>query len=148
MEIQLIQKPLHLNLYGFSGTAINQDYGGTGFKLMNRMWEVVKSRGLKNKGVNVWVYEPEDRMFAGVELEGAPRGDTGLEHKEISLSKYAYYKHVGSYSVLKQVYASFREELKTRGIATSYPGIEIYGHWEPDDSKLETEILMAVRQTL
>lgn len=148
MDIQLIQQPLRLRLDGFSGTAVNQNYGDTGFKLMNRMWEVVKSRGLKNKGINVWVYEPGDRVFAGVELEEAPGGETGLEHKEISLSKYAYFKHVGSYGLLKQVYASLREELKTRGMVPSYPGLEIYGHWDPDESKLETEILMAVRQTL
>jgi len=144
MNVEIIDKPMQLELYGYSGTAVDQSYGDTGFKLMSRMWEVVKSNKLPNKGINVWVYEPDDLMFAGVELELMPKKTIGLELKSISLSRYAYYKHVGPYSKLKEVYASIREELKRRGLIVGYPGLEIYGHWNDDESKLETEILMAI----
>lgn len=143
MDIE-IRKNFSLELHGFSGQAVNQNYGDTGFRLMNRMWDIVKSRKLANSGLNVWVYDQGDVMFAGVELKGVPPEDTGLQRKKIELQRYAYYKHVGPYSQLKQVYASLRDEIKRRGLSPSYPGLKIYGHMDPDESKLETEILMAV----
>lgn len=144
MEIEILDKAFGLELHGFSGTAINRDFGNTGFRLMGRMWEIVKSNKLANKGINVWVYEPGDVVFAGVELDKPAEPRLGLERKLVALSKYAYYKHVGPYSQLKDVYSGLREELRNRGIKSGYPGLEIYGHYDPDESKLVTEILMAI----
>lgn len=144
MDIQIIEKPFYADLHGYSGTVVDQSFGDTGVVLMTKMWETVKSRGLKNKGVNVWVYESNDRMFAGVELEEVPGKDIALERKVITLSKYAYYKHIGPYSMLKQITMDMRAELKSRGFRIASPCIEIYGHWDPDESKLETELLDSI----
>jgi hypothetical protein len=144
MNVEIIDQTLELNIYGFSGAALGKDYAGTAFKLMDRMWQVVKSNGLKNKGQNIWVYEPNEKVFAGVELEYIPGNNTGLEQKSISLVKYAYYKHVGPYSLIKQSGQNMRSELKSKGFETTLPYIEIYGHWTNDESKLETELLMAL----
>ncbi len=103
MNVEIIQKNFILNIYGFSGTAVNKEYAATAFKLMDKMWQTVKSKELKNKGLNIWVYEIHDKMFSGVELYETPDPRTGLEHKEINLPKYAYYKHIGPYHLLKQV---------------------------------------------
>src|SRR5436190_15553555 len=102
MNVEIINKPLRLDIYGFSGIAINKDYVGTAFKLMDKMWQVVKTNSLKNKGLNVWVYEPNERVFAGVELDDILKEGTGLEQKSLSLPKYAYYKHIGPYNLIKQ----------------------------------------------
>ena len=83
-------------------------------------------------------------MFTGVELEEAPVNDTGLELKKISMSKYAYYKHIGPYSGLAQAYSKMRSYLAANGLKAGVPGLEIYGHWNQDESKLETEILMCL----
>ena len=85
MNIEIITKDTEQNIYGFSGTAFNKDYAGTAFKLSGKMWETVKANNLKNKGLNIWVYESNDRVFAGVELENIPNNDTGLEQKTVSL---------------------------------------------------------------
>jgi hypothetical protein len=66
----------------FSGTAIS---AGTAFKLMDKMWQVVNSNNLSNKGLNIWIYEPDEKVFAGVELEGSPKQSVGLELKKIIL---------------------------------------------------------------
>jgi len=145
MNIDIITDPLHLTIYGFSGTALNKDYAGTAFGLMGRMWKIVKSNNVKNKGLNIWVYEPAEKVFAGVELEGIPDQDTGLEEKNISLLKYARYKHIGPYQLIKQAGQNMTAELKRKGYETSLPYIEIYGHWTNDDSKLETELLMCLK---
>ena len=145
MNVEIINKRLSLDIYGFSGTAISKDYAGTAFKLMDKMWQTVKSNNLKHKGLNIWVYEPNEMVFAGVELEGSPEQNVGLELKKIILDRYAYYKHVGPYQLIKKAGQELRDELGRRGIEIISPYIEIYGHWTNDETKLETELLMAIK---
>ena len=144
MDIAIITEKLELTLVGFSGIAANKDYAATAFKLSGRMWQTVKDNGIKNKGKNIWVYELNDKVFAGVEPDNISNTDSMLEQKHISLIKYAYYKHVGAYNLLKQVGADMRNELKRKGLETELPYIEIYGHWTNDESKCETELLMCL----
>ncbi len=145
MNVEIINTPFSLEIYGFSGLAINKDYVGTAFKLMDKMWQTVKTNGLKHKGLNIWVYEPDEKVFAGVELDNTPKQETKLEQKNIHLVKYAYYKHIGPYNLLKQVGQNMGDELKNRGFETSTPYIEIYGHWTNDETKLETELFMCLK---
>src|SRR6476660_7712233 len=112
MDVEVINENLMLDIYGFSGIAVNKDYVGTAFKLMDKMWQIVKSNNLKNKGLNIWVYEQNEKVFAGVELNDIPEHGIGLEQKSITLTKYAYYKHVGSYNLIKQVGQNMSDELK------------------------------------
>lgn len=144
-NLEIISKTLSLEIYGFSGIAINKDYAGTAFRLMDKMWQIVKANGIKTKGLNIWVYEPGEKVFAGVELDDSPKDTAGLEQKSILLKKYAYHKHIGPYSQLKQAGISMRNELKSQGFEIELPYIEIYGHWTSDESKLETELLMALK---
>jgi effector-binding domain-containing protein len=145
MHLEIINEPLCLNIYGFSGIAINKDYAGTAFKLMDKMWQAVKSNNLKNKGLNIWVYEQDHKVFAGVELNEIPNQNTGLELKSITLLNYARYKHIGPYNLIKQAGQNMTDELKSKGCETILPYIEIYGHWTNDENKLETELLMSLK---
>jgi hypothetical protein len=145
MNIEIINNPLTLNLHGFSGAATNKDYVNTAFKLSDKMWQAVKGNNLKHKGLNVWVYEQDEMVFAGVELQETPRPDIGLEQKSILLSKYAYYKHIGPYKLIKETGMMMTGELKRKGLETDLPYIEIYGHWTNDETKLETELLMCLK---
>ena len=145
MNLEIINEPLRLDIYGFSGIAVNKDYAGTAFKLMDKMWQTVKSKNLKNKGLNIWVYEQDQKIFAGVELYDNANQDTGLEQKAITLLKYAYYKHIGPYSLIKHAGQNMTDELRSKGYETILPYIEIYGHQTNDETKLETELLMALK---
>ena len=145
MDIEIITTYLELEVHGFSGTAINKDYAGTAFRLMDKMWKVIKTKELKNKGLNIWVYEPNEKVFAGVELVDNTANDTELEQKNIHLVKYAWYKHVGPYSLINQTGQNMISELKRNGFEISDPYVEIYGHWTNDESKLETELLMSLK---
>ena len=145
MSLEIINKPFTLDIYGFSGIAINKDYVTTAFKLMDKTWQVVKSNRLKNRGLNVWVYEPNETVFAGVQVDSPPKNDTGLEQKSITLKEYCYYKHVGPYNLIRQAGQRMKDELKKKGIEISDPYIEIYGHWTNDESKLETELFMCLK---
>lgn len=145
MNVEIINKNLMLGIYGFSGIAVNKDYAETAFKLMDKMWQTVKSNNIKNKGINIWVYEENEKVFAGVELNDIPEPNNGLQQKSITLTKYAYYKHIGSYNLIKQVGQNMRDELRSKGLETIFPYIEIYGHWTSDETKLETELLMCLK---
>ena len=145
MNVEIINNPRRLDIYGFPGIAINKDYVGTAFKLMDKMWQVVKSNSLENKGLNIWVYEANEKVFAGVELYDSPKQDTGLEQKNITLLKYAYCKHIGPYHLIKQTGQAMSDELKRKGFEVDLPYIEIYGHWTNDESRLETELLMSLK---
>ncbi len=145
MNIEIITNPLKLDVHGFSGIAINKDYVGTIFRLMDKMWQVVKSNSLENKGQNIWIYEENEKVFAGIELNDLPKPGTGLEHKIVTLTKYAYYKHTGPYNLIKQVGQAMTDEIKNKGFELSGPYIEIYGHWTNDETKLETELLMSLQ---
>src|SRR6185503_6955726 len=102
MNLEIINEPLQFNIYGYSGIATNKDFTGTAFPLMDKMWKTVKSNSLKNKGLNIWVYDQDQKVFAGVELYEIPNPDTGLEQKSISLLRYAWYKHIGPYNLIRQ----------------------------------------------
>ena len=145
MNVEIINEPFSLTIHGFSSIAVNKDYAGTAFSLMDKMWQIVKSNGLKNKGLNIWVYEPGEKVFAGVELDDGYQHNHRLEQKNIHLKKYAYYKHIGPYNLIKQAGQNMTAELKKLGLETSLPYIEIYGHWIDDETKLETELLVCLK---
>jgi predicted transcriptional regulator YdeE len=145
MNIQVITKPFQVDIYGFGNIATNKDYVGTAFKLSGKMWEVVKANDVKNKGKNIWVYETADRVFAGVEPDNPADNNFGLEKMTIDIEKYAYFKHIGAYSLIKQTGQRMTDELTTQGYEIILPYIEIYGHWNKDESKLETELIMCLK---
>ncbi len=142
MEIDIVHHRFIKDIYGLSARANRQDYTGTAFRLSASMWDTVKTQTLKNKGMNIWVYDPADMVFAGVELSEPPPLNTGLEHRRLDLPKYARYKHIGSYQMLKQAGLNMRTALKNRGLEPTLPYVEIYGHWTKDESRLETELLL------
>jgi predicted transcriptional regulator YdeE len=146
MQIEIVTTPLHLHIHGFSGVAVNKDYVGMAFLLMDKMWKIVKDKKLKNKGLNIWVYESGERVFAGVELDETLTEDAGLEEKDIRLSKYGAYKHVGPYNLIRQAGQAMTSELQKMGYKITQPYIEIYGHWTNDESKLETDLIVAIEE--
>jgi predicted transcriptional regulator YdeE len=145
MDVEIINKNLRLDIHGYSGVAVKKAYLTTASRIMSKMWETIHANKLKHKGMNIWVYEPEEKIFAGVELLEIPDEDTGLERKTIDLNKYAYHKHVGPYNLIREAGEEMREDLAKKGFETVLPYIEIYGHWTNDESKLETELLMCLK---
>lgn len=146
MNIEIITTNFQLNIFGFGSIATNNDYTATAFKLSSKMWEIIKTNDLKNKGKNIRVYENDDKVFAGVELENGINGNNyGLEKKEINLEKYAYYKHIGPYHLIKQAGQNMTSQLAQQGLEVTLPYIEIYGHWTNDETKLETELIICLK---
>ncbi len=146
MDIDIITRNLQLDIVGYGTVARNKDYAGTAFGLSRKTWEIIKANELKKKGKKIWISEEGDKVFEGVEGEDHKGGNIyGLEEKKLSLEKYAYYKHIGSYKLIGQAGQTMASELKKQGFEVILPYVEIYGHWTKDENKLETELFMSLK---
>jgi hypothetical protein len=146
MNIEIIEEPIRFRLHGIGGVVENERYGEVGLRLMNKMWQVVKSAGIPTTGINHWVYLPDNRMFVGVEIRNPHLGPTldQLEPLEFELPRYLKHVHVGPYQALPQKWKDLKADLATRAEVIGSPSLEIYGHHCDDPAKLETTILIGL----
>jgi effector-binding domain-containing protein len=150
MQPEILTTPLE---YTIRGHSLRHDpakrFGEEIIALLNRVWPVIKSNAIPNDGINRVVYDEGcTTIFAGVVLgpgaDAIPAAST-LERKTVKLTRYAYWKHTGPYHLIPKTGAAMTAALKSRGIQTGFPMIEVYGHWTSDESKLETETFVALR---
>ena len=100
MQYEIVSTSFQASLVGFGDAYTEGNVPATGMRLMNAMYAELKRLGLKNKGINHWVYLANKRMFTGVEL-AAPATDLGgLETLEISLPRQIRHLHRGPYDQL------------------------------------------------
>lgn len=144
MDFQILPN-VAFSLHGFSGVASPGNSTETAFQLMNKMWQIVKSNNLPNKGMNVWVYEPGNAIFAGVELIGTVDDGYGLERKAILIQKCAFCRHIGPYNLIPRTSNLLRDELKKRELSPGAPYVEVYGHWTKDEAALQTDLYLALQ---
>ncbi|CAG0975657.1 hypothetical protein PHYC_01486 [Phycisphaerales bacterium] len=136
--------------YTICGHSLRHDparsYGEEIMTLLGRVWPAIKAGGIPNDGINRVVYEEDGSVFAGVVAgAGSDPAAAGLEQKTVRLTKYAVWKHVGPYRLLPGTGAAMTRALEVRGVRTGWPMVEVYGHWNSDESKLETETLVELR---
>lgn len=144
MSIDIITQPKTFTLYGFSKIHdADKAYSTEMFELMDKVWAEVRAKQLDHKGINHVVYDCGNVVFAGIELI-TDDVEASLEKKQVTLRKYAYYKLIGPYSEIKNVYNNIQAKIEELGLTSSCPNMEIYGHWNEDESKLETEIYVSV----
>jgi hypothetical protein len=146
MNIEIIEEPIRFHLHGIGGVVENERYGEVGLRLMNKMWQVVKSVGIPTTGINHWVYLPDNRMFVGVEARNPQQGPTldQLEPLEFELPRYLKHIHVGPYQALPQKWKDLKAKLATRAEVIGSPSLEIYGHHCDDPAKSETTIVIGL----
>ena len=147
MKIEILDEPIRFHLHGIRGVVENERYGEVGLRLMNEMWQVVKSAQIPTTGINHWVYLPDGRMFVGVELRNPQQVPTPeqLEPLEFELQRYMKHVHVGPYQALPQKWKELKAELAVRGENIGSPSLEIYGHHSDEPSKSETTILIGLQ---
>lgn len=144
MHIQIIESPLSFDLYGVTAHVTDKSYAPTGFRLMDILWKEIKKNNLPHKGITIWAYLENDIMMTGVEMKTEIVTNEIVKHTKIHFEKYAYYKHTGSYKLISELYPMMENDLYARGIRHTLPMLEVYGHWQEDESKLETELIWNV----
>ena len=147
MKIEIIDEPIRFHLHGIGGVVEQERYAEVGLRLMNEMWQVVKSAQIPTTGINHWLYLPDGRMFVGVELRNAQQSPTPdqLEPLEFELHPHMKHVHIGPYQALPQKWKDLKAELAAHGEVVGSPSLEIYGHHCNEPSKSETTILIGLQ---
>ena len=145
MFLEIIEEPIHFQLYGFATRVQKGRFGEAGMQLMNRMWRIVKATQTATTGINHWVYLPDKQMFVGIELSPNAKRPDLLEPLALELQRYLKHVHVGPYQALPAKWASLKAEVANHGETMCSPSLEIYGHHCEDSSKLETTILIGLK---
>lgn len=149
MQIEIIDQPFQVLLFGFGGEIAGGDIPTTGKRLMDKMWNEIQAAGIKTQGINHWVYLPQSRMFSGVQAIQAVEEVESLgvlEKLEVRLGRHLRYVHRGEYSKLPQVWKELMVLLNDRGLRPTLPNLEVYGHWNPDPAQCETTILIGLAE--
>ena len=144
MKIEITSERFRVTLLGYRGLIKDGIVHASAKPLMDRMWKEVQDRRIRTMGINHWVYLPDSMIFTGIEWK-EPNADVGtLETLDISLDRYVKYLHVGPYSTLGTIWPQLMETLKQCGEKPQHPYLEIYGHWNADETKCETTILIGL----
>jgi hypothetical protein len=146
MKIEIVETPIQFRLFGISSVVPDHKYGKVGLRLMDGLWKVVKETGTSTTGINHWVYLPDEQMFVGVELLPNTPAPVWLEPRHFELRRYLKHVHVGPYQALPEKWKALKDELVARGETIGSPSLEVYGHHYDDPSKLETAILIGLRE--
>ena len=112
--------------------------------LLGPVWGAVRLNQVATTGINHALYGANGEYFCGLECIGQTLSIPGLLQRQVRLERYAYAKLTGSYSQIPRAYDDIRAEIKHLGLCAVAPAVEIYGHWNDDPTKLETEILICV----
>ena len=144
MNIEISSAPYRATLLGYRGLIRNGIVHASAKPLMDRMWKEVQDRRIKTTGINHWVYLPDSMIFTGIEMMESTTDVGTLETLDVSLERYLKHLHVGPYSTLGATWQELMEELKSRDERPEYPNLEIYGHWNADETKCETTILIGL----
>jgi hypothetical protein len=138
--------PFNKRLYGtFKPVGEGQKPGQVMFAAMDETWAVIRANNLHTTGINHILYTGNTGVFAGVDIPNENDSTASLQRVDIHFSRYVYYCHTGAYSLMSGVYAEINEQINAKKLAPTGESMEIYGHWNKDESKLVTEILIAVQ---
>src|SRR5690348_2590749 len=100
MDATIIQSPFHVTLVGKRGAVDGERYGEAGRRLMDEMWAEVRKRGLRNTGLNHWVYPRKAELFTGVELSASSADIGSLETFQVDIARHLRYVHRGPFTEL------------------------------------------------
>jgi hypothetical protein len=148
MQIQIVDTPWVKTLVGVSKRHDpSLSYGDEIRVLLGPVWEAVRRDKIATTGINHVYYGEQDEIFCGLEFSGAPVPLPGLTQRRIELGPYAYYRHIGPYELIPEAAHAVHAEVERLGLWSILPMMEIYGHWNEDPQKLETEILISVSRS-
>lgn len=130
------------------GTGLRHDpqksYGDeiTGANGLGLVWSKIPRPKSEWIGRNVAIYHHDGNLFVGVECSDENYQVAGLERRTITIHDHILYIQKGPYSKFPDSYDQITNVFKTNAWEWGYPFMEIYGHWEEDESKLIVEILI------
>jgi effector-binding domain-containing protein len=111
----------------------------------------LRAHGIKSGGHNVVVYfdegRPEFRVEIGADVFAPFAGSDGVVCSATPGGRVATTRHIGPYSRLAEAHSALRAWC--REARHSFTGVswEVYGHWNDDPAKLETDVFYQLAAT-
>lgn len=95
---------------------------------------------------NVMLYK-DDRpdVEVGILVKGSFQAEGPVIASELPAGEVATATHRGDYARLGVTHDAVRDQVAARGRELAGPRWEIYGHWRPDPSEVETEVFWLLR---
>lgn len=116
------------------------------FPLADQVWAFLKEHTeIPQPGTNIWIYRSDGsedgfQVEAGAEVFAAFESSGSVSCSQTPSGSVARAMHVGPYSGIPDAHQVVREWCALNGHALAGPNWEVYGHWNEDESKLETEV--------
>jgi len=119
---------------------VGQEFG----RYLDQVYAAGRSGAVQLDGQNVFIYRGATGNLLSVDLcvgAKAPFAAVGAVHPlETPGGRAVMTTHVGDYSRLGEAYTAIADWCRTQGRTLAGPSWEVYGHWDPDPTRLRTEI--------
>ncbi|MDQ1402267.1 MAG: hypothetical protein QOG03_583 [Actinomycetota bacterium] len=112
--------------------------------LLDQVYAGLEATGARQQGQNIVLYVYGGDTFAveaGVQVDGPFVSDGPVVPSVLPGGRVARTRHVGPYGELHQAHVAVQRWCEQQGETLAGPNWEIYGDWNDDESKLETEVL-------
>lgn len=135
-------------------TTTHGELADTIYRLVDQVWAFVRSDQVSPPLVtnhNVVVYRWDDAakrldVEVGVQVDRAftEVGPTGVFASSLPGGRTATATHTGSYDAIGQSFTALHEWAREQGLRETGVTWEVYGDWNDDETKLETELFVQV----
>ena len=129
-----------------------KDFPSLWAPLLDQVYRFVRSRTdlATGDGAEQWqnvMFYKDDRpaVEVGVLVNGSFQGEGPVVASQLPGGEVATATHRGDYAQLGVTHAAVRDAVAARGRELAGPLWEIYGHWRPDPTELETEVFWLLR---
>jgi effector-binding domain-containing protein len=113
------------------------------------VWNYLRTHGIKSGGHNIVVYfaegRPEFRVEIGADVLAPFEGSDGVVCSATPGGRVATTRHTGPYSGLSEAHSAILTWCAENRHSRTGVSWEVYGHWNDDPAKLETDVFYQLR---
>lgn len=115
-------------------------------RLLDRVYEYLPGATVRQDGHNVVVYlDQKPTIEVGVEVSGDFDGTGDVISSHLPAGRIVRTVHLGPYNGLPGAHGAVRAWCEKQRLELAGPNWEIYGDWNDDPTKLETEVCYLVK---
>jgi len=126
------------------------DLGKKLIPLLDRVYVAARAGKVIQSGQNIFIYRDSSKdgvaVEVGVEVSDRFEPVDDVVYSETPQGDAAVTTHTGSYSGLGAAHEAIIRWCKEHGVARTGVWWELYGDWQEDPARLETEVYYSVRR--
>jgi effector-binding domain-containing protein len=119
---------------------------------LDQVWASLRARQIKGLGHNVVLYragkgDGSFKVTAGVQVASPIDADGNVVVSFTPAGRVACALHIGPYSKMAQANDAILAYCRANGLSPATVSWEVYGDWNEDESKLETEVFYLLKSS-